>query len=72
MWNAILAAGGWVLFYLVILLWVRWVSLERAYFAGQDPEAWRPDMQPDDRALGITGAASHLGPSYAASVGRPT
>jgi hypothetical protein len=40
MWNALLNFSGWALFYLAILLYVRWVCLERVYFAGQDPEAW--------------------------------
>lgn len=53
MWNTILTASGWVLFYCVILYWVRWIPSERAYFAGQDPEAWRPDAHPDDPALDV-------------------
>lgn len=71
MWNGLLALGGWTLFYLVILFWVRWVALERMYFAGQDPEAWRPDLQPNDRPTERPGAASPAGSLYATSVGRP-
>ena len=72
MWNAILTASGWVLFYLVILLWVRWVSLERVFFSGRDPEAWPLEVQPDGLSFGGPGAESHLGSPCAATVGRPT
>jgi hypothetical protein len=73
MLNTMLTAGGWTLFYLVILLWVGWISLERAHFAGQDPGAWRPDAQLNDRPTERPGAASSLGSPFAASsVARPT
>ncbi|HSB72089.1 MAG TPA: hypothetical protein VLT62_22395 [Candidatus Methylomirabilis sp.] len=39
MWNAILNWGGWALFFLVLLFYVRWIALERAFFSGRDPEA---------------------------------
>jgi hypothetical protein len=40
MWSAIVTFGGWMLFYLVLLFYVRWIVLERAFFAGEDPEHW--------------------------------
>ena len=40
MWNAILNVGGWALFYLLILFYVRWSILEQACFSHEDPENW--------------------------------
>lgn len=72
MWNEFVTFVGWALFYLVILLWVGWVLLERAYFAGQDPEAWRADAQLNDPPTDRPGAASPLGSLLATAMGRPT
>ena len=44
MWSAILSFGGWVVFWVLLLFFVRWVGLEKAFFEGQDPENWRPDF----------------------------
>jgi hypothetical protein len=33
MWNAILTAGGWVVFGVLIFFWVRWTEREREQFA---------------------------------------
>jgi hypothetical protein len=40
MWDAILNAGGWAFFYLLILFYVRWRILEQACFSHEDPENW--------------------------------
>ena len=51
MWSAILSLGGWVVFCLVLLLYVRWAILERDFFSGQDPENWRPDFRSETLAM---------------------
>ena len=55
MWSAILTVGGWAFFYLLIIFYVRWVCLERMYFADTDPEAWvlhsPSDERPPDREV---------------------
>ncbi len=40
--SMVLELGGWCLFFIVLLAYVRWVLLEREFFAGADPEAWHP------------------------------
>jgi hypothetical protein len=42
MWNSILEVAGWGLFYLLLIFFVRWIGIEREFFAGQDPERWEP------------------------------
>lgn len=44
MWTTILLLGGWMLFWGFLLLFVRWVTIERDFFAGQDPERWQPPV----------------------------
>jgi hypothetical protein len=43
MWNSILDVAGWGLFYLLLILFVRWIGIEREFFANQDPEGWEPE-----------------------------
>ena len=43
MWSAIVDVAGWALFYFVLILFVRWTAIERAFFAGQNPEGWEPE-----------------------------
>ena len=45
MWSAMLSIGGWVIFCAVLFCYVRWATLERRFFSGQDPENWKPDFQ---------------------------
>jgi len=71
MWNAILNVAGWLLFYLAILLYVRWVALERAYFAGQDPEAWSPGLQRDEDPSQAPNAKPPVKFPWISSLGRP-
>lgn len=71
MWNAILNVAGWLLFYLAILLYVRWVALERVYFAGQDPEAWSPGFQPDEDSSQARNAKLPVNFPRISSMGRP-
>jgi len=55
MCSTILSIGGWILFYLFILFYVRWVCLERVYFGGDDSEGSdlrsQSDEHPADRRL---------------------
>ena len=71
MWNTILSVAGWLLFYLAILLYVRWVALERVYFAGQDPEAWSPGSQPDQDSSQDRNAKLPVKFPHISSLGRP-
>jgi len=45
--NVILTMIGWGLFYWVVYLYIFWVLVERAFFAGSDPECWDPNAQTD-------------------------
>ncbi len=36
MWNAIITAGGWVLFGLLVCFWAWWADLERKQFSNGD------------------------------------
>lgn len=38
MWRVLLHTGALANFYLLLLLYVRWVIFEQAFFTGQDPE----------------------------------
>jgi hypothetical protein len=40
MWSAILDVAGWAMFYFLLIYFVRWIAIERAFFAGQDPGRW--------------------------------
>ncbi len=44
MWSAVLNIGGWLVFWVLLLFYVRWAAFERNFFTGQDPEDWRPDF----------------------------
>ena len=43
--NVILTMIGWGLFYWVVYLCIFWVLVERAFFAGSDPECWDPNAR---------------------------
>ena len=45
--NVILSVIGWGLFYWVVYLYIFWVLVERAFFAGSDPECWDPNARTD-------------------------
>ena len=45
--NVILSMIGWGLFYWVVYLYIFWVLVERAFFAGSDPEHWEPGAHTD-------------------------
>lgn len=47
MWTTMLLLGGWIGFWGFLFWFVRWVTLERAFFAGQDPERWQPASHPE-------------------------
>lgn len=38
MWNAIITAGGWVLFGVLVCFWARWTNIERKRSSSGD---WR-------------------------------
>ena len=71
MWSALLQVSGWALFFLAILLYVRWVCLERVYFAGQDPEAWDPASDAEDGPWSAPDAPPSLRVPHLPSLGRP-
>ena len=72
MWSTILTAGGWALFSLVILLWVGWVSLVQAFFAGQHLEAWHPNVLSSDCPTERPGRGLPAPSPYAVPAGRLT
>ncbi len=43
MWSAGVEIAGWAVLYLLLLFFVRWIAIERTFFAGQDPERWKPE-----------------------------
>ena len=70
MTNAILTLSGWGLFYGGLLLYIVWVVAERAFFAGSDPEGWRPTSQDtiavtDPRPLVVFSSEAPLGQAAA-------
>ncbi len=44
MWSAILGVPGWVLYYSFLLFYVRWIPIERASFASQEPARAEPKL----------------------------
>ncbi len=70
MGTTLLTFGGWALLCALLLFFVRWVGIERAFFSGQDPENWRPgslrQIEPveDERPTPVVHS------SHAASLGR--
>ncbi len=59
MWSAMLSFGGWVTFWVLLLLYVRWTALERDFFAGQAVEDWRPEFSAEP-LMGKEGQSTRL------------
>jgi hypothetical protein len=71
MWNTIVTASGWSLFFCVLLLYIRSVAAERTFFAGRDAEHWEPTSQVDGTASPSDGPEPVLQFPSVSSLGRP-
>ncbi len=71
MWSAVLSIGGWAVFYVLLLFFVRWVGLEREFFFCQDPENWRPDVPSEVPPMKDEHPTRMERLSRVASLGRP-
>jgi hypothetical protein len=71
MWNSILDVAGWGLFYLVLIFFVRWIGIEREFFASQDPERWEPEPPSESSPADAQVPKPGVRLPFISSLGRP-
>lgn len=71
MWSAILDVAGWSLFYFLLIFLVRWIAIERAFFAGQDPERWEPEPKSEATPADLRDPRPAVRFPFISSLGRP-
>jgi hypothetical protein len=71
MWNSILDVAGWGLFYVLLIFFVRWIGIEREFFASQDPEGWEPKPPSEESPAGVQAPKPVVRLPFISSLGRP-
>lgn len=69
--ETFLYVGGWTLFFLFLCFYVGWISLERTFFAGEDPEGWGSRVRADQVPLESPKPKSSKRLPFIPSLGRP-
>ncbi len=70
--SILVEMGGWCLFFVVLLAYVRWILLEREFFNGSDPENWHPIHRVQEPSSGDPAPAAGLGFPLLISPGSPS
>ncbi len=70
--SMLVEMSGWCLFFVVLLAYVRWILLEREFFAGTDPERWEPAHEMHVPSPGSPAPVAKLGFPLLTSPGDPS
>ncbi len=70
--SMLVEMGGWCLFFVVLLFYMRWVLHEREFFTGPDPENWRPGHEMHEASSGSPAPVAGLPASLLTSPGNPS